>query len=362
MKRICIIFDTDMTRRQQKILSILFEKQDADIGELIIDVEKEFEKSSKVTIIRDLNKLILNDFIRKSGLGKATKYSISPSYKIISPIDVKFYFEKEPENRNSQNTFNFDIFNLLENTQIFVSEEKKYLESLKADFNQNIRNLSETIIKKEFERITIELSWKSSAIEGNTYSLLETENLIKEGIEAKGKKREESIMILNHKKALDFIRESKGFFSTLKWSFIEKVHEILTANLNISKGIRKTLVGITGTDFKPLDNEYQIKEATEKTLSLINKTDNIFSKSLLFMLLLSYIQPFEDGNKRTSRIVGNAILLAGNSFPISFRTIDEIEYKKAVLLFYEQNNISYFKKLFIEQAKFSAENYFRVRA
>jgi len=76
------------------------------------------------------------------------------------------------------------------------------------------------------------------------------------------------------------------------------------------------------------------------------------------MLLIAYIQPFEDGNKRTSRLMGNAVLLAHDICPLSYRSVKDSEYKKAVLLFYEQNNISYFKQLFIEQFKFAVNNYF----
>jgi Fic family protein len=90
----------------------------------------------------------------------------------------------------------------------------------------------------------------------------------------------------------------------------------------------------------------------------VNFKDNIFEKALLILLLISYIQPFVDGNKRTARIVSNAILINYNYCPISFRTVDSLEYKKAMLLFYEQNNISNFKKIFIDQYKFAVNSYF----
>jgi len=74
--------------------------------------------------------------------------------------------------------------------------------------------------------------------------------------------------------------------------------------------------------------------------------------------MISYIQPFEDGNKRTGRILANAILLANNYCPLSYRSIDESEYKKAVIIFYENNSLNYFKDLFIEQFKFAVNKYF----
>jgi len=122
--------------------------------------------------------------------------------------------------------------------------------------------------------------------------------------------------------------------------------------------VRTGTVGITGTNYKPLDNEFQIREAMNDLTILINKHENTFEKALLVLLLLSYIQPFDDGNKRTARIVSNAILLSNGFCPLSFRTIDSVEYKKAMLLFYEQNNITAFKKIFISQFEFAVNTYF----
>jgi Fic family protein len=126
----------------------------------------------------------------------------------------------------------------------------------------------------------------------------------------------------------------------------------------VTKNLRKTLVGITGTNYKPLDNEFQIKEALEKTCEIVNEKQGAFEKVVTLILLIAYIQPFVDGNKRTSRLSGNAILRSFDSCPLSYRSMDEIEYKKSILLFYEQNNLLYFKELFLKQFKFAVENYF----
>lgn len=211
---------------------------------------------------------------------------------------------------------------------------------------------------REFERVTIDLSWKSSSIEGNTYTLLETENLLKEGTPAEGKTSKETQMILNHKTTLDYIRENAEFFGTINVSKIELIHSLLTENLDISKNVRKRLVGITGTNYKPLDNEFQIHEALEDLCQLLGASTDVFSKSLLAILLISYIQPFEDGSKRTARLTGNAVLIAKKGFPLSFRSVDNLQYKKAILLFYETNNLSAFKQVFIDQCEFSVKEYF----
>lgn len=107
-----------------------------------------------------------------------------------------------------------------------------------------------------------------------------------------------------------------------------------------------------------IDNEFQIREALQQICDLINNRKNIFEKALYALVLLSYLQAFTDGNKRMGRITSNAILIANRYCPISFRTVDSIDYKKSMLLFYEQNNISAFKQIFINQFKFAVENYF----
>ena len=208
------------------------------------------------------------------------------------------------------------------------------------------------------ERLAIDLSWKSSQIEGNTYSLLETEQLLKEKKTALGKSKDEAVMLLNHKDAIDFIVDNPDYLEELSVARIENIHGILVKELNVDRNIRRRRVGITGTNYMPLDNEFQIKEELENVCSLVNNHNNIFEKALLLLLLISYIQPFNDGNKRTARITSNAQLIAAGYCPISFRTVDSVDYKKAMLLFYEQNNVTAFKQIFIEQFEFAVNNYF----
>ncbi|OGZ26377.1 MAG: hypothetical protein A3F95_02240 [Candidatus Nealsonbacteria bacterium RIFCSPLOWO2_12_FULL_39_31] len=166
-------------------------------------------------------------------------------------------------------------------------------------------------------------------------------------------------MILNHKKALEYIIGNRNEFKNLTLRKIEDIHGLIVDGLSVTKGLRKKAVGITGTKYRPLDNEHQIREMMEKTVEVVNKKlDDPFSKAIFTTLMISYIQPFEDGNKRASRLLGNAILLANNACPLSYRSVNEADYKKAVIIFYEQNSARFFKELFIEQFKFAVSNYF----
>ena len=173
-----------------------------------------------------------------------------------------------------------------------------------------------------------------------------------------GKTKEEAIMLLNHKDALDFVLDVPDYLKELSVHRIEDIHSILTKELGVDRNIRHRRVGITGTNYRPLDNEFQIREALEDTCTLVNGKDNVFEKAILTLVLLSYIHAFVDGNNRTARITSTAILIANGYCPISFRTVDSIDYKKAMLMFYEQNNIAAFKKIFIEQFLFAVKTYF----
>jgi Fic family protein len=250
------------------------------------------------------------------------------------------------------------IKDTLNHLSVFTNPELAFLNSLQEKFTSNAAQLSTSEYKNEMERLAIDLSWKSSQIEGNTYSLLETERLLKDKETAAGKTKDEATMLLNHKDALDFIIEHPDYIHPLSVSSIEDIHSILIKELDITRNIRNRRVGISGTNYKPLDNEYQIKEALNDMCTIVNSKENVFEKALLALVLISYIQPFADGNKRTARIISNAILMNNHYCPISFRTIDSLEYKKAMLIFYEQTNINPFKKIFIGQFEFAVNTYF----
>lgn len=349
-----------LNKRQEAVLKYVSESDSTvSVSDVLAYTQKDFEEISRITIVRDLGMLTEEGFLERHGAGRGVRYGISPQCTLLQEVDVEKYFSVQQDNRTIKDTFNFDIFDLLKE-DFFTSTERKELMSLHREFQSNFKKIdSRTIIAKEFERILIEFSWKSSRIEGNTYSLLDTEELIKNNKKAKGKTEKETRMILNHKNAFNFLLENRNNFVRLSRATIENIHQLLTEDLGITKNLRSTAIGITGTNYKPLDNKFQIEESLENMIELINNKKDFFEKSFLCLILLSYIQAFEDGNKRTARLVSNAVLFAHNSTLMSYRAVDEVEYKKASLLFYEKNNISYFKHIFMQQFEFAVKNYFK---
>ena len=139
-------------------------------------------------------------------------------------------------------------------------------------------------------------------------------------------------MMLNHKNALDYIFSAKEKFRSVSVREIENIHRLLIEGLGVSFGIRAKAVGITGTNYRPLGNAHQVREALARAVDSLNAARDPWNQALLSLLLISYIQPFEDGNKRTSRLLANACLLAHDACPLSLRSIDETEYKNALIL------------------------------
>lgn len=316
-------------------------------------------KGSDATLKRVIAAGIKAGDIVAEGKARATRYRLSPQAQLLMPLNLDTYFALEVDKRQVQRSYNFELINgLLAETRLFSDKELAHLDALQDEFRQHVNELTDNEYRKEMERLGIDLSWKSSQIEGNTYTLLETERLLRESKTAEGKTREEAVMLLNHKESLNFILDNPDYLQELTVSHIEDIHQLLTKDLSIDKGLRRHRVGITGTNYHPLDNEFQIRETMREACELINSKSNIFEKALLTLVLLSYIQPFSDGNKRTARITSNAILIANDYCPLSFRSVDSIDYKKAMLIFYEQNSLYAFKQIFMEQFEFAVKEYF----
>ena len=169
--------------RQQNIIKFIQSKSEVANSDILDFLSDTIERT---TLQRDLNFLQKKGLIIKSGFGRGTVYSVSETNKISLPVNVKEYFNVPYFQREIRKSFNFEIFDILSH-DIFTAEEKEKLEKLQKEFIKNFSKYdSRTIINKEFERIMIEFSWKSSEIEGNTYSLLGTEALIKNNVTGEG--------------------------------------------------------------------------------------------------------------------------------------------------------------------------------
>ena len=221
-----------------------------------------------------------------------------------------------------------------------------------------------TYLRQVLDRLLIDLSWNSSRLEGNTYSLLETRRLLELGEDAEGKDIAETQMILNHKAALEMLSEESARIDFNRYT-ICNLHALLSDNLlpDPSAGgrIRTRPVGISGTVFHPLEVPQQIEECFGMILEKAHAIRNPFEQAFFVMVHLPYLQPFDDVNKRVSRLAANIPLIRHNLCPLSFVDVEQDDYVGGLLAVYEQNRIEYLRDVFAWAYRRSCARYSAVR-
>lgn len=217
-----------------------------------------------------------------------------------------------------------------------------------------------TYARNILNRLLIDLSWNSSRLEGNTYSLLETKRLIELGESAAGKEASEAQMILNHKAAIEYVIDSVDDEKITSHE-VCSIHALLSENLlgdpAASGRIRQIIVEIGGSTYLPLENPHVLKECFEIFVGKLNRIEDPFEQSIFSLVHLSYMQAFEDVNKRTSRLVANIPLIKKNLRPLSFTDVDPEAYAKSLLGVYEKNDLSLIRDLYLWAYDRSAQRY-----
>lgn len=343
-----------LSARQEQVLIALLSSNRTLPDLVAIPLLKD---SSERTLQRDLGELIMTGFVSRRGKARASTYYVTPKGKLQTNLPEPTLEQIFANEARPSTTYDFARLETMASLPLFSEEDYHQLDEYHAAFFSKLKNASPDIIRRERERISIELAWKSSQLEGNTYTLLETESLIKNKTLGKGRSPEETNMILNHKKALDFTEQNRELFvQNLTPQTVIELHKILGQGL-ISHGLREGGVGITGSIYRPLENKYQLHEELNRLCGVINAKSSVFDKALLAFVFICYLQPFNDGNKRTGRILANGLLYAHDSFPLSLRAVSTNTYKMAMLAFYELGILGNAKQVMVNQAHFAAENY-----
>lgn len=221
-----------------------------------------------------------------------------------------------------------------------------------------------TYAKQILTRLLIDLSWNSSRLEGNTYSLLDTKRLIDTGEEAEGKEQLEAQMILNHKDAIEFLvgtAEEIGFNRYTILNLHALLANNLLANPDAAGRLRNIAVGVERSVFHPLEVPQLIEESFDQLLATAAAIADPFEQAFFVMVQLPYLQPFDDVNKRVSRLSANIPLIQRNLSPLSFEGVPREAYTDAVLGVYELNRTELLRDVFIWAYERSAARYTAVR-
>ena len=221
-----------------------------------------------------------------------------------------------------------------------------------------------TYAKQILNRLLIDLAWNSSRLEGNTYSLLDTKRLIELGEEAEGRAHLEAQMILNHKDAIEFLVSAADEIGFNRYTILN-LHALLANNLladpTAAGRLRYVAVGIERSAFHPLEVPQLIEECFDQILATAAAITDPFEQAFFVMVQLPYLQPFDDVNKRVSRLAANIPFIKENLSPLSFADVPRRSYTEAILGVYELNKIDLFKDVFIWAYERSAARYAAVR-
>ena len=326
------------------------------------------------TLQRRLAALVDDKRIVRTGDKKATRYypkcifietdkgHLKETTATIFSLEsqTKLEFLDIPRHARRKMSYKRDFLDsYIPNKSQYVSEEiQKALFQQGKRFDQQLA--AGTYARQICQRLLIDLSYNSSRLEGNTYSPLDTQKLVEEGISAEGKVHEETVMIMNHKEAILFLIENAQEIELNSFT-IRNLHYLLSqdllANPDACGNIRAIEVSIGQSTYKPIDNPHILKELFELILQKAGKIENPLEQSFFLLVHLSYLQAFEDVNKRTSRLSCNIPFIKNNLCPLSFTDVARDDYTAALLAIYELTDVQPMLELFTWAYSRSCDQY-----
>jgi Fic family protein len=373
-----------MNPLQEEILALLAQHQGGLSSQEIRNGLK--EPSHLRTVQRRLSALLAGQQITAAGKGKATIYKLSaptttdknPRRSNSSQIEESYeaYIPLSEPGREI-----YSYVNRPRAGRIPVGYERDFLDAYAPNetwylgemTRKHLRQIGDAGVLERpagtygraiLSRLLIDLSWASSRLEGNTYSRLDTENLIQHGNYANGKDALEAQMILNHKAAIELLVDEVETTGYDVYTFLN-LHGLLSENLmpdpNASGRLRSRPVQIGGSVFVPTAVPQLIEECFRQILNKASKIRDPFEQAFFVLVHIPYLQPFEDVNKRVSRLGANIPLIKKNFCPLTFIDVPDKAYIDAMLGVYEMNRVELLKDLFIWAYERSTREYVVVR-
>ncbi|MEA1890891.1 MAG: Fic family protein [Pseudomonadota bacterium] len=348
--------------------------------------ELDFELPPRM-LQRRLALMVKQNRLVVEGRGRGSRYKLSPKNIVIHanaaklviqghPANVEVYIPVSPEGEAIKKAVREATQN-----RTPVGYNRAFLDDyrpnetfyLPAEIRQHLQEIggapdtklqAGTYVRKILNRLLIDLSWNSSRLEGNTYSLLETERLIELGEQAEGKNAVEAQMILNHKAAIELLVDNATEVGFNSYTILN-LHALLSDNLLLDPQaygrLRDIPVGIDGTVYHPLEVPQLIGECFQQILDTAEAINDPFEQAFFIMVHLPYLQPFEDVNKRVSRLAANLPLIRENLSPLSFVDVPDRAYIDGILGVYELNQIELLRDVFVWAYERSCARYSAVR-
>ncbi len=363
-----------------------FVRQSAD-GARSGDIAFALKKVPQRTLQRWLKTLVEQGRLTQEGKGPAARYRVpSPAeekrelsaqpvgpevegtVEVVIPLSAESQkireYLRQPSAIRKAVGYNRQFLDSYRPNTSFYLSAKERAHMAEVGTTKAVVEAAGTYAKQILNRLLIDLSWNSSRLEGNTYSLLDTRRLIEFGEEAEGRNRLEAQMILNHKDAIAFLVSAADEIGFNRYTVLN-LHGILAQNLLPDEAaagrLRRIAVGIEKSAFHPLEVPQLIEECFNQVLATAAAIRDPFEQAFFAMVQLPYLQPFDDVNKRVSRLAANIPFIKGNLSPLSFIAVPRSSYTEAMLGVYEQNKVAFLKDIFIWAYERSAERYAAVR-
>ena len=327
------------------------------------------------TVQYRLSILVKSGILRIEGSGRNSKYYFNQVVENLTPAgaaEIPFTIPLSLEGKEVRKRISVPI-----QLRTHVSYRREFLDSyepnktfyLSQSITEKLFKLGAgaekgrpagTYARKIYQRLLIDLSWNSSRLEGNAYSLLETEKLLATGEEAPGKNQMDTQMILNHKAAIEFIVDMAEEIGINRYTILN-IHGLLSHNLLMDPKacgrLRMIPVKIGKSVYHPVEVPQLLEEYFQRIIQKANAIQNPFEQSFFLMVHLPYLQPFLDVNKRVSRLTGNIPFIRENLSPLSFVDVPESDYIQGLLAIYELNRIELFRDVFVWAYERSASLY-----
>lgn len=348
-------FSINKKTLQRRIMSMVEEGRLLSCGEksrtkYYVDMDIHRLKSAAVEQVEDT-----------FGKNVRTKYESKDKHRIFSDgaISLLGYLDT-PSFARKRSSYQFAfVDNYIPNQTEYVPKTMRVrLYEAGKRFNEKLA--AGTYAKKISQRLLIDLSYNSCRLEGNNYSKLDTQKLIEQGLAAEGKVLAETVMILNHKEAIEFLIDNAEEIVLIPF-IIRNIHSLLSQDLLVNPKacgqIRGVEIGVSQSAYTPMSNSQQIEEYLSLVLRKADKIEDPFEKSFFLLIHLSYLQAFEDVNKRTARLSCNIPFIQHNLCPLIFADVPQDEYFKSLLYFYETNQIEPVLELFEWAYLRSCEHY-----
>jgi hypothetical protein len=340
-------------------------------GAAIEEIAAAHPSLSRRTLQRRLASLVETGRIQVEGAGRSRRYltSIDPSSSEegipLSPLASRVRrLVRLPLAQRQPVTYQRAFLDAYRPNETFYLEAESRRRLAEVGLVQGEVRPAGTYARRILNRLLIDLAWNSSRLEGNTYSLLETDRLLQLGEVTEGKTAVEAQMILNHKAAIEFLVENAEEIGFNRYSLLN-LHGMLANNLLLDPlaagRLRQIAVGISGTVYLPTAVPQLIEECFGEILSKASAITDPFEQAFFTMVHLPYLQPFEDVNKRVSRLAANIPLVRGNYCPVSFVDVPESPYVDGLLAIYELNRIELLREVFVWAYERSCARYSTVR-